>query len=286
MKAALIRGVSRLRRAGVYGLALMAGLLSAWAVREHVQQRVAALEAEARTPVVERLVAAYDLVAGTRLEEADVAIREIPVQWASSASLEPLALSNLLGGTLMADVAHGEPLLKSHLTFAMPAPALASRLRSGQRALTVAAADLGGLAEMLHAGDSIDIYVTFPHRQKELTVPLLQGMRVLTVGGGADDEGGASGVGSITLAADPDQAMKFVAARQAGSLTAMLRHRDDEAAVAGSAQTDLASLIGLVPEPEPEPAPGVAILYGDRMQAQSPVPSDSAAMAGIASERP
>lgn len=284
MKAALIRGVSRLRRAGVYGLALMAGLLSAWAVREHVQQRVAALEAEARTPVVERLVAAYDLVAGTRLEEADVAIREIPVQWASSASLEPLALSNLLGGTLMADVAHGEPLLKSHLTFAMPAPALASRLRSGQRALTVAAADLGGLAEMLHAGDSIDIYVTFPHRQKELTVPLLQGMRVLTVGGGADDEGGASGVGSITLAADPDQAMKFVAARQAGSLTAMLRHRDDEAAVAGSAQTDLASLIGLVPEPEP--APGIAILYGDRMQAQSPVPSDSAAMAGIASERP
>lgn len=284
MKAALIRGVSRLRRAGVYGLALMAGLLSAWAVREHVQQRVAALEAEARTPVVERLVAAYDLVAGTRLEEADVAIREIPVQWASSASLEPLALSNLLGGTLMADVAHGEPLLKSHLTFAMPAPALASRLRSGQRALTVAAADLGGLAEMLHAGDSIDIYVTFPHRQKELTVPLLQGMRVLTVGGGADDEGGASGVGSITLAADPDQAMKFVAARQAGSLTAMLRHRDDEAAVAGSAQTDLASLIGLVPEPEP--APGVAILYGDRMPVQSPVPSDSAAMAGIASERP
>ena len=284
MKAALIRGVSRLRRAGVYGLALMAGLLSAWAVREHVQQRVAALEAEARTPVVERLVAAYDLVAGTRLEEADVAIREIPVQWASSASLEPLALTNLLGGTLMADVAHGEPLLKSHLTFAMPAPALASRLRSGQRALTVAAADLGGLAEMLHAGDSIDIYVTFPHRQKELTVPLLQGMRVLTVGGGADDEGGASGVGSITLAADPDQAMKFVAARQAGSLTAMLRHRDDEAAVAGSAQTDLASLIGLVPEPEP--APGVAILYGDRMPVQSPVPSDSAAMAGIASERP
>ena len=284
MKVALMHGVSRLRRAGVYGLALMAGLLSAWAVREHVQQRVEALEAEARTPVVERLVAAYDLAAGTRLEEADVAVREIPAQWASSSSLDPLALNNLLGGTLVADVAHGEPLLKSHLTFSMPAPALASRLRSGQRALTVAAADLGGLAEMLHAGDLIDIYVTFPHRQRELTVPLLQGMRVLTVGAGADDDGGASGAGSITLAADPDQAMKFVAARQAGSLTAMLRHRDDEAAVAESSQTDLASLIGLAPEPAP--APGVTILYGDRMQAQSPVLSDAAAMADIASERP
>ena len=178
VKALLIHGMQRLRRVGVYGLALVAGLVSAWAVREHVQQRVQALEAQARTPVVERLVAAYDLPAGTRLEDMHLAVREIPAQWASSASLDPLDLASLLGATLVADVAHGEPLLKTHLTFTAPAPALASRLRAGQRALTVAAGDLGGLAEMLRAGDLIDIYVSFSHRQRELTVPLLQGMRV------------------------------------------------------------------------------------------------------------
>lgn len=265
MKTLFIQGTKRLRRVAVYGVALLAGLVSAWAVREHVQQRVEALEAEARTPVVERLVAAYDLPAGTLLEEVHLAVREIPTQWAPSGSHEPMAVGSLLGGTLIADVNHGEPLLKTQLTFHAPAPALASRLQSGQRALTVAAGDLGGLASLLRADDLIDIYVTFPHRQRELTVPLLQGMRVLTVGSEVDGDGG--GAGTITLAADPAQAMKFVSARQAGTLTALLRHRDDGAAVATSAQTDLASLIGL--EPDPLPVPEVAILYGDRVDAQS-----------------
>ncbi|NMK46037.1 Flp pilus assembly protein CpaB [Achromobacter sp. Bel] len=283
MRALIIHGVQRLRRAGVYGLALTAGLVSAWAVREHVQQRVQALEAQARTPVVERLVAAYDLPAGTRLEEMHLAVREIPVQWASSASLDPLDLGSLLGATLEAEVAYGEPLLKTHLTFIAPTPALASRLQSGQRALTVAAGDLGGLAEMLRAGDLIDIYVSFSHRQRELTVPLLQGMRVLTVGTEADSDG--AGVGNITLAADPEEAVRFIAARQAGSLTAMLRHRDDAAAVKASAQTDLASLVGL--DPEPEPIPGVTILYGDRVDAQAlVVPAGHTAMTGFEAGRP
>lgn len=136
---------------------------------------------------------------------------------------------------------------------------------------------------MLRAGDLIDIYVSFSHRQRELTVPLLQGMRVLTVG--TEGDPGGAGVGNITLAADPDEAMRLVSARQAGTLTAMLRHRDDAAAVKASAHTDLPSLIGL--DPEPEPTPGVTILYGDRVDAQSPVlPAGRAAMAGIETGRP
>jgi len=254
----------RLRRTGVYAIALIAGLVSAWAVREHVQQRVQALEAEARTPMVSRLVAAYDLPAGTQLEEVHLAVREIPEPWASRASIDPLDLSGLLGAILLADVANGEPLLRGHLTFTAPVPALASRLRRGQRALTVAATDLGGLAEVLRVGDAIDIYVSFAHRQQDLTVPLLQGMRVLMVGGEADGENKG---GNITLAATPDEAMRFVAARQTGVLTAMLRHRDDAAVVSGAVQGDLASLIGL--DLAPRNAPGVAILYGDRLESSA-----------------
>ncbi|MPS79164.1 MAG: Flp pilus assembly protein CpaB [Achromobacter sp.] len=285
MKAILMQGVQRLRKVGVYGLALTAGLVSAWAVREHVQQRVQALEADARTPVVERLVAAYDLAAGTRIEEVDVAVRKIPVQWAPSASLDPQALNLLLGGTLVADVAQGEPVLQSQLTFTPTAPALASRLKAGQRALTVAAADLGGLADKLRPDDLIDLYVTFVHHQREVTVPLLQGMRVLTAGAMADEEGAPSGMGGITLAADPEQAMKFVVARQAGTLTAMLRHRDDAASVSGAVQADLATLIGLAPEPPR--APEVTILYGDRMDKPLTVfPSDAVDMSDESKRRP
>lgn len=261
MKARIVLAAHRLRKTGVYALALAAGLVSAWAVREHVQQRILVLEAEARVPLVSRLVAAYDLPAGTQLDEAHLAVREIPTQWASRASVDPLDLASIVGTTLLADIANGEPLLRAHLTFNAPAPALASRLRTGQRALIVAVADLGGLGEMLQAGDAIDIYVSFSHRQRELTVPVLQGMRVLAVGG--EGESGGRGAGSITLAASPDEAMRFMAARQAGSLTALLRHRDDSEPVGRAAQSDLASLIGL--EPEPKAPAGVAILYGDRL---------------------
>lgn len=269
MKVWVIQSANRLRRVSVYGLALLAGLVSAWAVREHVQKKVDALEAEARTPVVQRLVAAFDLPAGTLLEEMHLAVRDIPAQWAPGASQDPLALSSLIGGTLITDVGHGEPILKTQLTFITPTPPLASRLQSGQRALMVAAADLGGLSGMVRADDLIDIYVTFPHRQRELTVPLLQGMRVLTVG--SDNDADTGGAGMLTLAADATQAMKFVAARQAGTLTALVRHRDDVAAASPPVQTDLASLIGL--DTDPKPAPGVAILYGDRLDTPSaPLP--------------
>ena len=261
----IIRGAARLRRTGVYGLAVLAGLVAAWAVREHVQQRVQALEAEAHTPSVSRLVAAYDLPAGTLLEEVHLAVRQIPQPWAPGASVDPLEVGSVIGATLLAEVAHGEPLLRSFMTFEAPQPSLAARLRAGQRALTVAATDLGGLADMLKGGNAIDIYVTFNHRQRELTVPVLQSMRVLTVGG-------EDGAANITLAATPDEAMRFIAARQAGVLTAMLRHRDDAASVNPAAQSDLASLIGL--DAEPKPAPGVAILYGDRLDAWASIDSE------------
>lgn len=265
------QGVRRLRKAAVYLLALAAGLLSAWAVREHVQQRVLALEAEARTPLVSRLVAAYDLPAGTTLDESHLAIRDIPAQWAPAASVEPSDIDGVLGAQLTADLAQGEPVLKAYLAFSLPVPALASRLKPGQRALMVAAGDLGGLSDMLRAGDAIDIYVSFSYRDREVTVPLLQGMRVLT----AVDTAGGDGAAHVTLAASPDEAMRYIAARQAGTLTAMLRSRDDAAAVSAVPQSDLASLIGL--NREPRRKPGVVILYGDQLGAQSSVQGAGAA---------
>ncbi|MBB1624944.1 Flp pilus assembly protein CpaB [Achromobacter sp. UMC71] len=278
MMGLFTQGLRRLRKAAVYLLALAAGLMSAWAVREHVQQRVQALEAQARTPVVSRLVAAYDLPAGTVLDESHLAVREIPAQWAPATSVDPLGIDGVLGARLSADLAGGEPVLKAYLTFIAPAPALASRLKPGQRAFMVAAADLGGLADMLRAGDAIDIYVSFSHRDREVTVPLLQGMRVLTAADASDGDGTAN----ITLAASPDEAMRYIAARQAGTLTAMLRNRDDAAAVSAAPQSDLASLIGL--DREPRRKPGVVILYGDRLGGQDGAPGT--ALAGFETERP
>ena len=65
--------------------------------------------------VVERLVAAEDLAAGTRLDESHLQRRQVPAAWAPRASLDPLAAQALLGAVLSADIDAGEIILPAHL---------------------------------------------------------------------------------------------------------------------------------------------------------------------------
>lgn len=143
-----------LRKLAVPLLALAAGLVSAWAVREHVRQRIARLEAAASTPLVSRLVAARDLPAGTVLEASQLAVREVPAIWAPAASIDPQAVDGVLGTRLAADLAGGELLLSACLGAADPTSSrsLAARIAPGQRAFVVAAADLGGAGGHVEGG--------------------------------------------------------------------------------------------------------------------------------------
>lgn len=272
--------VHGLRKMAVFLLALAAGLVSAWAVREHVRQRVETLEAEVRLPQVSRLVAARDLPAGTMLDASHLAVREIPAQWAPAASIDPLGIDDILGTRLAADLTQGEMLLKACLAPIGPTSksSLASRLEPGQRAFVVTAADLGGLAGMLRTGDAIDIYVSLLRQDREMTVPLLQDARVLAAADVQDGDGSSQ----IALAASSDQIMRYIAARQAGTLTALLRNRDDPQVVTLAPTGDLMSLIGL--DRQPRHAPGVAILYGDRLGDPAGVPG--AALTDFESEHP
>ncbi|WP_254595186.1 Flp pilus assembly protein CpaB [Achromobacter pulmonis] len=247
-----------LRKLAVPLLALAAGLVAAWAVREHVRQRVEHLEAAARTPQVSRLVAARDLPAGTVLEASQLAVREVPAAWAPAASLDPRAIDSVLGTRLGADLASGELLLRACLGAADRAssPSLAARIKPGQRAFVVEAADLGGLAGMLREGDAIDVYVSLPARGREGTFPVLQGVRVLAAGEGP------TGSAQVTLAAGPDDALRYLSARQAGTLTALLRNRDDSSTI--SAAPDAGLLARARPAQAPPRGAGVEILYGDR----------------------
>lgn len=260
------------RQIALFLLALTAGLLSAWAVREHVRQRVETLEAAGRVPRVSRLVAADDLVAGTVLEDRHLAVRDMPAQWAPASSLEPSAVDSVLGARLAAALPRGELVLNGCcLAAAAPvaAPSLASRLEPGQRAFVVPAADLGSLAATLRAGDAIDVYLTLPRQGREAVVPVLRGVRVLAVG----DAPAADGTAPITLAAGADQITRYLLARRAGALTAALR--DNAAILASDAMPsgEWMSLLG--GSRTPRPAPRVVILYGDRLgeQAQAPGPT-------------
>ncbi|HYG44036.1 MAG TPA: Flp pilus assembly protein CpaB [Bordetella sp.] len=253
----------RLRPLGVYAFALAAGLLAAWAAREHIQARVREIEQQAEVALVDKLVAATDLPAGTRLQADHLAVRDIPLPWVSSGTFDPNAVEHVIGTVLTTDVKQGDMLLDVHLAHEAPATPLSDLVSSGRRAVTLPAEEINAVSGLLQAGDLIDLYVSFAHRGQHLTAPLLQGVRVLAM------NGGAGAPPSITLDASAQDAIKLVAARHSGTLTAMLRHRGDGAAPQSSASGDLAALMGLDADIAAQ-RPAVPILYGDRLDAELP----------------
>jgi len=268
-------------------VALAAGLLSAWAARHHIQGRIAQIEAELRVPTVARLVAAHDLEAGIHVEAGHLAVRDIPEAWAVSGSLRPEHVDDVGGSVLTHGLRAGEPLLLAHLASAGP-QALSRRVATGRRAITIPVDDINSLSGMLQAGDLLDLYVSFEHQRRRITAPLLQGVRVLATGryaGRAGDAGAADVPGSdaqgtdgaaystITLDAGPEDAVKLVAARQDGTITAILRHHRDEQPATVAARGDLAGLLGVAADRR---APAVAILYGDQATDESPSEEDAA----------
>jgi Flp pilus assembly protein CpaB len=256
------------------GAAVAAGLLAAWSAREHLRERIAQIEAQSRAPTVRRLVAARDLPAGTRLDADHVAVRDIPAQYAAADTLPPERYGEVDGAMLDRPVSRGDPILPAYL--ARPTdPPLSSRLSEGRRAVTMPVDEINSLSGMLEPGDIIDLYVSFEHRRRRVTVPLLQGVLVLATGprmlaGGAQDAGGnVGGYSAITLDVSPQDAVKLVAARQAGVVTAMLRHPRDVHASDAAARGDLASLLGLDP-PRPRARQSVPVIYGNRPLARIP----------------
>ncbi|MER1968082.1 Flp pilus assembly protein CpaB [Castellaniella sp. GW247-6E4] len=250
-------------------LALAAGLLAAWTLDAHVRERVATIEARARVPMAERVVAAHDLPAGTRLRAEHLALRRMPLEWASSDSLPAAGYGDLLDMTLAAPLKAGDPILRAHTQAA--SPAFSSQLALGRRAITLPVDQINSLSGLLQPGDLIDLYVSFEHQRRRMTAPLLQGVLVLATGRATRFEGDAEGAYStVTLDAAPEDVVKLVAARQGGAITAILRHPDDPQADRRAVRGDLAALLGVAPAPPAPRRKGATIVYGTSAGARVP----------------
>jgi len=253
----LSRWLPMARAMSAYAFAGVAGLAAAWAVRETIQQRTQAIEAQARVPMVSRLVAAQDLPAGAPLDMATLAVRDVPQDWASSDSLPPEALDQIEGGKLTVAVRSGEPILL-HQVERNRHESVAGLLAAGRRAFSLPAQEIRDLPQHVRAGDRIDLYVSFPHGGRDLTVPLLQGGKVLSVDG---DPGQPA---HITLEAAAGDAVKVIAARQGGVLTALLRPAADMQVGIDALPRDLPGLLGMAQPASRRRA--VDIIYGDRIE--------------------
>jgi len=256
-------------------LAVAAGIGAAFMARQHLNSRVRALEAEAAVPMVERVVAAFDLPTGTTLDAVHLATRQYPRSLVSSDSLDPAQFQRLLGHALRVPLKAGDLVLPAHVRIASDTP-FSSQLAAGRRAITLPVDVINSVSGLLEPGDLIDLYVSFDYQRRRITAPLMQGVLVLATGVqtqfAADDSGrsangdndGRRGYSTVTLDTSPEEAVKLVAARQGGTLTAVLRRQDDNGATQKAVRGDLASLLGVARDyafnKSPRRAP---VIYGN-----------------------
>lgn len=256
------------RSAVVFGLAAAAGLAAAWSARQHIQGHVERLEASARTPVVNRVVAAYDLPAGTRLNAEHLASRSFPTGLVPSDSVDVSQHGQLTGMVLRTALRAGDLVLPVHGR-AVEQAAFSSQLGEGRRAITMPVDAINSVSGLLKPGDLIDLYVSFDYQRRRITAPLLQGVLVLATGNQtvALNETSGSPVqaySTVTLDSSPEDAVKLVSARQSGVITAVLRHPGDNVATRRAVRGDLASLIGVANPPPVRTSSRAPVLYGNK----------------------
>lgn len=252
----------------VLGLAAAAGLAAAWSARQHIQGHVERLEADARTPLVTRVVAAHDLPAGTRLSAEHLASRPFPASLVPSDSVDTAHHGRLDGMVLRSALRAGDLVLPAHGRVAEQA-AFSSHLGDGRRAVTMPVDAINSVSGLLQPGDLIDLYVSFDYQRRRITAPLLQGVLVLATGTQTLSPLEASappahGFSTVTLDTSPEDAVKLVAARQSGTLTAVLRHPGDDRPTRKAVRGDLASLIGVANPPPVRSSARAPVLYGNQ----------------------
>ena len=249
------------------------GCISAWAIDQHLSEKSKELERRHRTDQVVRVVAARDLVRGTVISIEDLAKSEFPTDWVNADSIALEDLYVLPGKQLTVDLKAGQLLMNVHLT-ERAQPALAHRLSPDKRAVTIPVDLMSSMSGLLKPGDRIDLFVSFEYKGQRTTVTLLQGIEVLATGqqtrGAAERSTSVDAdFSTVTLATSHADAAKLIAARQGGTITAVLSHATAEPILTPRQPPaqDLPTLLGLETT---KSAPLIEIIYGDRLMTDSP----------------
>ena len=256
----------------VIALAIFAGLIAAWSAQQYISEKVDMLEEQARVETVPRVVAAYDLPEGTKIDAIHVAVREVPKEWVASGSILPDEFIQIEGQVVTASLKRGDQLLWANTAQLKNKP-FSDKINPGRRAVTIPVDTINSVSGMLVPGDLIDLYVSFEYRRKPITAPLLQGVLVMATGQqsrpGQDPKDSGNRYSTVTLDTAPEEAAKLVAARQAGTITALLRNPEDDKVTQKGVRGDLANMLGIATPPPPiKRKPQV--IYGDQNNKKLP----------------
>jgi pilus assembly protein CpaB len=223
------------------GAALVLGVGAVYLSNALIQRRMAQLEEDAKRgqQTMQVVVANRDLGIGDTLRAEDVAIREIPAEFVHHTAIQPSQFEQYEHKRLSAPLRRGEALLQGHAE-GNGANVFSATLKKGLRALTFEVDTVNSISGMLRPGDRIDlIYSARPTSKggasggEEITFPLMSGVIILATGQSVTKRDPVDGrertFSTVTLEVNPLDAERIIVAKNAGRLTALLRHPDDVA---------------------------------------------------------
>ena len=265
------------RNWAILGVAGLVGLVAALSVQRYIKDRVDAVRpVPADTPTIAVVVATDNLDKHTPLTNRNVAVRQVPREWAHSNALLPEQFASVENRKLLTNAAKGEPILWAQLE-GNRAPSFSAMLATGRRAVTVPVDEVSSISGMLEPGDAIDLIVSMRHGGTVKLLQVMQDVKVLATGTqvhtdgvstkGKELDSAARSFTTVTLDATPEDARRIMAAREIGKVTALLRAPGDTARNEIRIEEALA-LVG-IRKPGGGRAP-VQVLYGGR-SAQQPV---------------
>lgn len=253
-------------------------IVSGCSIYWYLEEKTSEIEKRNNVELVPRIVASKIVKAGSRVNHDDLAVRDLPSAYIGQDSYSLEQLSMVIGKLVIADMRPGELVTRLHLSDQEPQE-LASKIDAGYRAITIPVDQINSISGLLKPDDRIDLYVSFDHSGKRITALLVENISVLATGQSlnvSDDFGtnkNGLGFGTVTLSATAEQAVKIVAARQDGIITAVLtgrspasHHQVDKALKKTGG--DLAGLLG-IPSTEKKEIQA-SVIYGDLVQQDQP----------------
>lgn len=249
-------------------ISIALGGVSAWAIDQHLQEKTVEIESRNHLEQLTLMVASRDLTRNAVIEESDYVAELFPVKWAPDDAITLDQSENLIGKKLLTDVRAGQPLMHIHLQ-ELDVVGISTRLTPELKAVSVTIDPSSAAAGLIRTGDRVDLFISLDHLGKRITVGLLRAVEVLGTGNlfemrSRTDGSAVSPEANITLAVSHDDAVKLVAAREAGSISAVLSSVQDVSRnnMDKGSTADLATLLGLPNAPASRVIP---IMYGDRL---------------------
>lgn len=197
------------------------------------------------------LIATQDLPLGEPLTRAVLGVRELPQKYVEERHIRAGDLTRILGVRVSTGLRANQSIMWTDLaTTSQERRDLSALLREGMRALTVRTGSTSAFGGLLRPGDRVDVLFTGvrPGGTEKVTVPLLQNVLVLAVGGdtgGPDQRDQAEGRRGrdVSVAVTVEQAAMLTHAEDRGDLQLVLRNPDDVAILEGLPETTATDLL-------------------------------------------